>query len=139
MAQQAHDKPTRRNLLLTGAAVLFAVLAIALCLLLRPKTGGDGVFIVRTKSGETLTVPENETRTVVIRDGAFADAATGEGDENVIRIENGQARMIEANCPRGECMEQGALDAETVKKRPLGAWIICMPHGVTVEYRGGGQ
>ena len=47
--------------------------------------------------------------------------------------------MAYANCPRGECMEQGILNAETARTRPLGSWIICMPHGVTVEYRGGAQ
>ena len=139
MELKTNDHPTRRNLLLTGAAVLLAAIAIVLCLLLRLRAGTEGVFVIRTAGGETLTVSADETRTVVIRDGAFADAATGEGEENVIRIENGQAWMETANCPHGECVRQGILSAETSRKRPLGAWIICMPHGVTVEYRGDGQ
>lgn len=138
MSERPANGAMRRNLLLMGAAGLFVALAVVLCLALRPKGGQAGSFVIRSKTGETVTVAEDETRTVVVRDGRFADEATGEGDENVIRIENGRAWMEHANCPHGECMEQGVLCAETAKTRPLGAWIICMPHGVTVEYREGG-
>ena len=129
------DKSKHTNLFLMGTAVLFVAAAIVLCLLLRRGTGETGSFVIRTKSGDMMTVGSDETRTVVIRDGVFAETATGEGDENVIVIENGRAWMQSANCPHGECMKQGVLSAETAGSRPLGAWIICMPHGVTVEFR----
>ena len=135
MNGQTGNRTTRRNLLLMGAAGLFVALAIVLCLALRPKLGQTGCFVIRTKTGETQTFDASETRVVVIRDGAFVEAATGTGQENVIHIENGCAWMEDASCPHGECMEQGVLSSETAKKRPLGAWIICMPNGVTVEYR----
>lgn len=136
MQREPNRKTLRNNLLLVGAAVLFVALAFTLCLLLRPHSGGEGTFVIRIRNGESITVGADETRTIVIRDGAFAEEATGEGEENVIRIEHGQAWMLHANCPHGECVEQGILSAETAKTRPLGAWIICMPHGVTVEYQG---
>lgn len=123
----------KRNWLLTGAAILFAALTVVLCLLFRPKSGAAGSFVIRYGSGETLTVPAYETRTVVIRDGQLADAPTGEGKENVIRIENGAAWMEQANCPHRECMEQGVLNGETVETRPLGSWIVCAPHRVYIE------
>lgn len=126
----AHRK---RNLLLLVAAILFAALAVVLCLLFRPKTGVAGSFVIRYGDGQTLTVPAWETRTVVIRDGRIADEQTGEGDENVIRIEHGEAWMEQANCPHGECMKQGRLNPDTVQKRPLGTWIVCAPHRVYIE------
>lgn len=130
-----NDNYRRRNLLLTGAAILLVAIAVVLCLLLRPKTGAADGFVIRTQNGDTRTVASDAVCTVVVRDDAFVASATGEGHENVIRFENGQAWMEHANCPRGECMKQGVLSAETAGSRPLGAWIICMPHGVTVEYR----
>ncbi len=132
---------TRRKLnwLLTAAAILFAALLVVLCLLLRPKTGAPDRFVIHFADGETLEIPAWETKTIVIRDGRIVDSATGEGDENVIRIENGRAWMEQANCPHHECMRQGALTAETVRSRPLGTWIVCAPHKVYIEFAGGGQ
>ena len=128
-----------KNWILTGAAIVFAALAVVVCLLLRPKTGTADRFVIRYGDGESLTVPAWETRTIVIRDGKIADEATGEGEENVIHIKNGEAWMEQANCPHRECVKQGILNAETVRTRPLGTWIVCAPHQVYIEYVGGGQ
>lgn len=132
---------TRRKLnwLLTAAAILFAALLAVLCLLLRPKTGAPDRFVIHFANGETLEIPVWQTKTIVICDGRIVDSVTGEGDENVIRIENGRAWMEQANCPHHECMRQGALSAETVQSRPLGTWIVCAPHKVYIEFAGGGQ
>lgn len=130
-----NDRALLRNLLLMGSAVLFVALAVVLSLVLRSETGQAGSFVIRCKDGVTLTVPAYESRTIVLRDGNLVDEATGEGHENVIRIDNGSAWMDRANCPHNECVKQGVLNADTVQTRPLGTWIICMPHGVTVEYR----
>lgn len=129
----------KKNLILTGAAILFAALAVVVCLLLRPKTGALDRFVIHYGDGETLTVSAWETRTIVIRDGKIVSEATGEGAENVIRIENGEAFMEDANCPHHECMAQGKLNSETINGRPLGPWIVCAPHRVYIEYLGDGR
>jgi hypothetical protein len=138
MEQTSTKKRIQINLLLTLGALLFVAAAIVLCLVLRPKPGAGGSFVIRYGNGETLTVPADETRTIVIRNGAIANEATGEGDENVIRIENGSARMERANCRHEECVKQGELNAANAGTRPLGAWIICAPHRVYIKYREGG-
>ena len=137
MEQRTTANRRKTNLLLLGGAVLFVVLSVVLLLVLRPKTGTADRFVIRYGNGETLTVPANETRTIVIRNGALAEDATGESGENVIRIEQGKAWMETATCPHHECEKQGVLSAETVRSRPLGTWIICAPHGVSIEYMGG--
>ena len=139
MEQNTTENRRKINLLLSGGAVLFVALSVVLLLVLRPKTGAADSFVIRYGDGQTLTVPADETRTVVIRNGAIAETATGESKENVIRIEAGKAWMETATCPHHECMEQGVLSADTVGSRPLGTWIVCAPHGVSVEYAGGGQ
>ncbi|MBQ4423230.1 MAG: NusG domain II-containing protein [Clostridia bacterium] len=138
MEHEPKKNRIRINLLLALGALLFAAATIVLWFLLRPKPGAGGSFVIRYGNGETLTVPADETRTVVIRDGKLVDEATGEGDENVIRIENGSARMERANCRHEDCVQQGVLNAETAVTRPLGAWIICAPHRVYIEYVGDG-
>jgi hypothetical protein len=134
--QRTHWK---RNLILTGTAIAFAALAVGVCFLLRPKAGVLDHFVITYGDGQTLSVSMWETRTVVIRDGAIVEQATGEGEENVIRIENGEAWMESSNCPHGDCQKQGRLNTETVRTRPNGTWIICAPHRVTVEFAEGGQ
>ncbi len=119
-----------------GAAIAFAALAVVVCLLLRPKARPAERFVIRYGNSEMMTVSAWETRTIVIRDGVIADAEIGEGEENVIHIENGEAWMEHANCPHRECVKQGRLSAETVEKRPLGTWIVCAPHKVYIEYSG---
>ena len=139
MTRETTDNRRRTNLLLLGAAVLFVALAVVFCLLLRPKANGAKAFRIHFGNGETVTVPADETVRLVIRNGVLTDAATGEGEENVIRIEHGEAWMESASCPHHECIEQGRLNAETVGLRPLGPWIICAPHGVSIEYIGVGE
>ena len=142
MEQKAVDDRKKRNWILTGAVIAFIALAVVLLLLLRPGTKKDSPsasFVISYGNGQRLNVPASETRIVVIRDGTVVESATGEGHENVIRIENGEAWMEQANCPHRECEKQGRLSAETVGTRPLGAWIVCAPHQVTVEYVGDGQ
>ena len=48
---------------------------------------------------------------------------------NRIRIENGTAFMIEADCPDGYCKEQHAIDEN-------GGTIICLPHHLVIETQG---
>jgi hypothetical protein len=139
MEQKTTENRRGKNLLLIGGAVLFVALSVVLLLVLRPNAGARDRFVIRYGNGQSLTVFANESRTVVIRNGAIAEEATGESGENVIRIEDGKAWMQTATCPRHECVRQGALSAETVGKRPLGTWIICAPHGVSVEYAGGAE
>ena len=131
MDQLTTVKRTRQNWLLMGAAVLFVALAVVLCIILRPKTQNANAFRIRYGNGQTVTYPANGSVRIIIRNGVLCDEATGEGEENIIHIET-------ATCPHRECMEQGRLDAETIQTRPLGPWIICAPHGVSIEYVGDG-
>ena len=139
MERQTDKKRQYGNWIITGAAIVFAALAVVVCLLLRPKAGAYDRFVIRYGDGKSIEIPAWETRTIVIRDGEIVEEATGADAENIIRIENGEAWMEHANCPHGECMRQGRLSAETVRTRPLGTWIVCAPHKVYIEFTGGTQ
>ena len=55
-----------------------------------------------------------------------------EGARNVIRVENGQVYMLEANCRDGLCIQQGKMK-NTAKR------IVCLPNGVVVSLEGEGE
>lgn len=139
MERETAGKRRKKIWILTGAAIAAVVLAAVLWLLLRPKPGTPKAFVIHYGDGQTLTVPADETRTIVIRNGAIVDTATGEGDENVIRIENGEAWMEAANCPHHECMKQGRMNEETANSVMSVTWIVCAPHRVSIEYKGHGK
>lgn len=48
------------------------------------------------------------------------------GGTNTCRIEDGQVKMIEANCPDHLCIHQPAIDER-------GGFIICLPNEVIIE------
>lgn len=48
------------------------------------------------------------------------------GDTNVCRIQNGEVRMTEADCPDHLCMKQRAIDSS-------GGTIVCLPNRVVIE------
>ena len=97
--------------LLLAAAVMY--------LTLRP--GGQGAWAVVTVDGrEVGRYPLSEDVTVTI----------GEEDYNVLQIADGQAAVTEANCGDHTCVRTGAVSRE-------GETIVCLPHRLIVEIRGG--
>lgn len=51
------------------------------------------------------------------------------GNTNVCEIRNGEAKMIEADCPDHLCMKQRAIDS-------AGGTIVCLPNRVVIEGAG---
>ena len=98
----------KRDILLAGGIVLVA-LVMLLVMHVTGETKGDQVQI--TVNGEIYgTYPLEKDQTIEVTEGEF---------HNVIRIEDGQAYMEEADCPDGYCKEQGR--------------IVCLPHKLVVE------
>ena len=63
------------------------------------------------------TYPLEKDQTIEVTEGEF---------HNVIRIEDGQAYMEEADCPDGYCKEQGRISGQKQT-------IVCLPHKLVVE------
>lgn len=102
-------------LLILGLLLAAAVMYLAL----RP--GGQGAWAVVTVDGrEVDRYPLSEDVTVTI----------GEADYNVLQIADGQAAVTEANCGDHTCVRTGAVSRE-------GETIVCLPHRLIVEIRGG--
>lgn len=103
-----------------GILILTLALLAAALLLLSRIGGGAGTLAVVSVAGEDkLWLP-------LARDGVYRI-----GDGNVLAIEDGRARMREADCPDQICVRHRAVSR-------AGETIVCLPNRVVVEIRAGG-
>lgn len=83
----------------------------------------DGSEIVVSQNGEIIGTYSLFEDTELVFDAA-------EGGCNHLVIQNGQASMSEADCPDKLCVKQKAISKN-------GESIICLPHQLVIEVRGG--
>ncbi len=107
----------KKDLILVG--IILAVILIAFLVISLVKTDGayvivrvDGVQVARYELSENGEYPLN-------------------GGTNVLRIEDGKAYLISANCPDLLCVNQGKIDES-------GEVITCLPNRLTVTVYGAG-
>ena len=108
----------KKDFILIGAivaviAIAIAVIAIAIAVLSLTKKDGDYV-IVRINGNEVAKYSLSQ-------DGEYSL----NGGPNVLRIENGTAYLVSANCPDHLCVKQGKVDQS-------GETITCLPNRLTV-------
>lgn len=110
------DKKLRVDLIVIAALL---ILAGVLYLLLNSSRKEGGVAVVRVNGVET----ERHSLTV---EGTFSL----NGGSNVLTIADGQAWLIEADCPDHLCVKQGKIHY-------TGQVITCLPNRLTVTIEGG--
>lgn len=105
--------------------ILIAVLILAVSVagILYYLCRGEGDAVTVTVDGNVFgTYSLAEDRTVEIRTGE-------DGKEiNLLVIENGEARVVEASCPDGICAAHKPISRN-------GESIVCLPHRVVVTVR----
>lgn len=108
----------KRDVLFVGVILLTSV-----CLLFASRFGkrAGGAVVIRVAGEEQGTYSLSVDGTYLLNGGT-----------NVLKIEEGRARMIEANCPDHYCMNQGSI-------RNTGETITCLPNKLTVTVVGGGD
>lgn len=92
------------------------------------------LFINGTKvKGNKVVVKVNgvETQSYSLSENAEFEVKTGKNNENIntVVIENGKARVTEADCPDGICKDYRPISY-------VGETIICLPHKVVIEIVG---
>lgn len=107
--------------------VVIAVLlagSVAAWLLLAGRTAGgmakvyqDGTLLYTI---DLRTVEEAYTISVEDPDGGY----------NIIAVEPGRIRVLEADCPDQVCVRQGWISTSA-------APVVCLPHGLVIEITGG--
>jgi hypothetical protein len=68
---------------------------------------------------------------ILIKDNAFKKTikVTNKFGTNIVQIENGGARMLDADCPDKICIKEGFIDKN-------GQTIVCLPNRFVVEIKG---
>lgn len=106
----------KNDLILMGAVIL---LALALFLAMKVLHSGPGEqVIVTVGSIEYARLPLDQDAELLI--------TAAEGETNLLVIEDGTARISEANCSNQVCVQTGRISEE-------GELIVCLPHKVVVS------
>lgn len=101
--------------------ILIAVTAAAVCLLLvflYGVNGASGAYV-------QIEIDGSVTETLPLDMNTVYEISTDGGGENILVIEDGFAKVTEANCPDGICKSHSKI-------RRNGEAIICLPHRVVV-------
>lgn len=104
---------------------VLALLAAGLLLLLRDSVQKEGTNVLVLVDGREYA------RYPLAKDGKYM-ISVGDGEYNVLRIENGSAGVTEASCRNQVCVHTRAI-------RHAGESINCLPHRLQIRIEGGGQ
>ena len=94
----------------------------------------------------TAALPENDLRVVVtLQEKVILELPFGEAHtvrivqpdvgENILTMTGDAVSMTEADCPGQDCVRMETITRENLEIRPLGGFIVCLPHQLTVEVR----
>lgn len=100
--------------------VAIVAIVVASCAFFLPRygnSGGDYVVVVHDGDGAEHTLSLDEDRSVTV------ETTLG---SNTIVVEDGTARMSDADCPNHDCMRQHPISQP-------GQQLICLPHKLWVE------
>ncbi len=114
-----------RKKIVADVLLILLVLLSALAVRFFWQGGGEGVWVVAEQDGkEILRIPLAQDGDYLISDEEYG--------RNMLRIENGSVKILEADCPRGLCVKQGEI-------RHAGQSVVCLPHRLVVRIEGAGS
>ena len=105
----------KRDLILIGAILAVIVITFAITTL----TKEEGAYVV-------VRVDGNEVAKYSLSENGEYEL---NGGTNILRIEDGDAYLVSANCPDHLCVKQGRIDQ-------TGETITCLPNRLTVTVYG---
>lgn len=114
-------KPNKNDLIL--AAVILAAAALAALLIhfnTVRKSSTPAAYVTARVDGEEYGTWDLGTDREIEINTKYG--------HNVLTIENGEARMTEADCPDGYCMQQKPVSAEHPERT-----IVCLPHRLVIS------
>lgn len=112
----------RRNSFILGAACILAASAAGIAAKMGREQGSQViVFQDGVEQGRYLLSEEQEVE--------IAFNQESQEGKNILRIRDGRADMIYADCPDQLCVNQKEIDK-------VGETIVCLPHKIVVEVEG---
>ncbi len=108
----------RKDVFLLIGVLVVALAAFLLTPLLRPAPGAE---VLITLDGREYARVHLGSRQAVLID-------CGDGESNVLLVEEDGMYMESATCRDQLCVQQGRVSTENYLERALGGDIICLPH-----------
>lgn len=109
----------KKDILLAVGIVAIALILLGILKLVHQTSGTQAVIRVNGEVYGTYDLSKDQE--------IMVDTEYG---HNLVRIEDGQAYMAEADCPDGYCEHQGKISHENET-------IVCLPHKLVVEINSG--
>lgn len=108
-----NKKFTKKDIILISLLLFLAIFIYLLNIM--TDTKDEKQVIVHVDGKIAITCPLDEDRTIEINGGT-----------NILKLSDGEAYMIEADCPDHICIQQGSISKNKES-------IICLPNRVVVE------
>lgn len=119
------EKKSNLKTTLIIIVVLIFIVSVILTVIMYQKPKGQRVFIIQKNQVIAELYPESEQDREIRID--FPD-----GGYNLIRIQNHEICIAEADCPDQTCVHTGVLKSETFP-------IVCLPHQLIIRYAEEGE
>ncbi|MBR4458517.1 MAG: NusG domain II-containing protein [Clostridia bacterium] len=117
-----------RSVRILAASFLMLLLLAGLTACGQPAaTADEDCVSIQVDGREVRRIPLSKPQTVTIDQGG--------GVVNVIEITERGAVMKSSTCENQLCVHMGEVNVDNWEYRPNGAFIICLPHRVTVELK----
>ena len=114
------DKKRRNSLILAIGCIVFAGIA------------GIAINMTRQRGSQIIVWADGTLWGIYQLNHEQEIEIKTENGRNILRIQDGKAKMTEADCPDGLCIRQREIDK-------IGESIICLPHRIVVEVIGDAQ
>lgn len=88
------------------------------------------LYFTRSAGAFVVVEVDGEERARYSLEKPFSTEVSSSRGTNLLVIENGTAKVTEADCPDKLCVNQGAIQFQ-------GESIVCLPHKMTVRIEGG--
>ena len=105
-------------------ALIFLAIAAAVLIGCTAGVREPGATVTVTRNGQVVAeYPLNEDAVIPLE---------WQGHHNLLVIQNGEASIMEADCPDGYCMRQGPINRERQA-------IVCLPARLVITVTGDGE
>lgn len=118
------EKSNLKTILMIVVVLIFIV-SVILTVIMYQKPKGQRIFIIQQNQIIAEMYPESEQDREIRID--FPD-----GGYNLIRIQNHEICIAEADCPDQTCVRTGVLKSEMFP-------IVCLPHQLIIRYAEEGE
>ena len=110
----------KKNVFLVGGILLAAILLLLVQTLFKPRPKGEVLITVDGK--EYARVSLDKPQEILID--------CGDGQNNLLVVQDGGIYMKSATCRDQLCVSQGKVTLDNYSRRALGTDIICLPNRV---------